>query len=258
MDENILEDMCLELKINEKIPNFRKKYTKEYDIVLQFNKLYYKIIELLSKKDVNQKNMYIISSIAQLHKLYQSCILLFERGLKDNAYILIRTIIELTFKIAEVLKNEDFIDQMLLDELHETKNILMDIKNNKLFDIVSENELNEYIELNRNEINNRKREKIYISKLAKDNNMVREYLVYRFHCDYTHQSTYAIGKIIKKIPTGYFLDINLQLNDFKYSVAWLLGNSFLVFDILFKKYIESESLKKEYEEIVQACTKVFI
>lgn len=257
-EENILEDMYLDLKINDKIPSFRNQYKKEYEVIFQVNKLYYKIMELLSKGGTNQKNMYITASVAQLHKLYQSCILLFERGLKDSAYILIRTIIELSIKIAEVLKNDNFIDEMLLDELYETKNILINIKENKLFDIVPKEKLNEYIEVNANEINGRKRKRISTYNLAKNNNMEKEYLLYRFHCDYTHQSTFTISKIIKRTPKGYLLDINMQLKDFKHSIAWLLSISFIAYDLLFNKYLNNVELKNEYNQIVQTCMKIFI
>lgn len=258
MEENILKDMYLDLKINGKILGFRRKYNEEYEIILHFNSFFYKILEILSKKGVEQKNMYIIAAVAQLHKLYQSCILLFERGLKDIAYILIRSIIELTFKIKAVLNDEEFIDKMLLNELHETKKFLNYIKEKELFDIVPENQLKDYIELNNRKIAGRKKEEITNKKIADDYKMTKEYLVYKFHCDDIHQSTNAISKLIKKTENGFLIDIDLQLSDFKESIAWLLSISFEVFDVLFNQYLCCEELEKEYEEIITLSKKVFL
>ena len=51
----------------------------------------------MKKADIGV-GIYLLAAIMQLNSLYQSTIILLERGLKDPANVIIRTIIELAFK----------------------------------------------------------------------------------------------------------------------------------------------------------------
>ncbi len=88
------------------------------------------------------KDVYLLASIVQLNKLYQSAILLFERGLRESANIIIRTIIEVSFKNIEVMRNIEFINELWLEQQYQNKKCLENIKNKKLFDLIPENKIN--------------------------------------------------------------------------------------------------------------------
>lgn len=75
-----------------------------------------------------RQDLYVLSSLTELNELFQSVVLLLERGLKDSAYIIIRSILELIFRIIEVIRNEKFIDTLSLkqqyDKYKKTPNII--------------------------------------------------------------------------------------------------------------------------------------
>ena len=83
MEDDILKDGYLDLKINSCIDGFRCRYKEEYNCLKEIDSFFYKIQDELIKKGANQQNTFIMASLVQLQKLYDSSILLFERGLVD-------------------------------------------------------------------------------------------------------------------------------------------------------------------------------
>ena len=252
MEEDRLEDGYLDLKINSCIEVFRVRYKDEYECLKEIDSFLYKIQDELIKKGVSQQNTFIMASLVQLQKLYDSSILLFERGLVEAGNTLIRPILELSFKIIEVIKNEEFVEDLLLEEQYENLKLMNDIEEHKLFELVPENQLKEYKEIIEKRIGARKRPKTKANQLADKNGLYREYILYRLQCEYVHQSTGVIGRTIKITSDGkIYVDADLQLKDFKTSIAWLLSITTISIGILLKDYIQNEDLIKEYNKIVE-------
>lgn len=111
-----LRMVFLDLRINNCVKGFRDKYINEYKCLKEIDLFFYSIQDELIKNVVTQENTFIMASLSQLQKLYDSCILLFERGLAESGHALIRTILELSFKIIEVIKNREFVEDLLLEE----------------------------------------------------------------------------------------------------------------------------------------------
>lgn len=247
-----IKEGYLDLKINKYIEGFRKKYKNEYNCVKKVNMFFQKIQTELTKKGFTQQNTFIMASLSQLQKSYESTILLFERGLRESGNTLIRTILDLSFKIIEVIRNEDFVEDLLLEEQYESLALLNDIETNKIFDMISEKQVKEYKKIAKTNINNRKRPKTRTIYLVNKNKLHREYILYRLQCDYVHQSTGIIGSIIKRTSKGnYYIDGDLQLKDFKSSIAWLLSITTISIKVILEEYIKSEELIKEFNEIVK-------
>ena len=201
--------------------------------------------------------MCIMASLNQLHKLYQSAVLLFERGLVESANVLIRTILDVIFKIAECIRNEDFVENFLIDEKYELIKTLRDMKNNSIFDILSLEKIEEYIEECKKEINNRPRPDLKAVTLSKKNNLEKAYILYRFQCDYTHQSASIIGRIVKQTEKGIYIDGGFQLEDFRQSIAWLMSIMDIIFPIIINKYLKSKELFEKHEELVGKIEVIF-
>ena len=252
VEKENLEDGYLDLKINKYIKGFREKYKNEYNCIKKVNMFFQKIQMELTKKGVTQQNTFIMASLSQLQKSYESSILLFERGLRESGNALIRTILDLSFKIIEVIRNEDFVEDLLLEEQYESLALLNDIETNKIFDMISEQQVKEYKKIVETNINHREKPKTKTIYLANKNKLNREYILYRLQCDYVHQSTGIIGSIIKRTSKGdYYIDGDLQLKNFKSSIAWLLSITTISIKVILEEYIKKEELIKEFNEIVK-------
>ena len=86
------------------IYNLRNQYKTEYEIADEIGKLLYYVAENCCIKGTEQRNVYVTASIIQIYKYYQSSIILLERGLNESAFSLVRSMIELSFKIIEVIR----------------------------------------------------------------------------------------------------------------------------------------------------------
>ncbi len=252
MEDDILKDGYLDLKINSCIDGFRCRYKEEYNCLKEIDSFFYKIQDELIKKGANQQNTFIMASLVQLQKLYDSSILLFERGLVESGNTLIRPILELSFKIIEVISNDEFVEDLLLDEQYENLKLMKDIEEHKLFELFPENQLKEHKEIIEERIDSRKRPKTKSNYLAEKNGLYREYILYRLQCEYVHQSTGVIGRTIKVTSDGkIYVDADLQLKDFKKSIAWLLSITTISIEIILRQYIKNEDLSHEYNRIIK-------
>lgn len=204
----------------------------------------------MGKKGAFQQNAYIMASITQLYKLYQSAVLLFERGLKESANVLIRTILDLSFKIIEVVRNEDYVDELLVQDDKQLLKTLKDIKENKIFDLIPENVVKEYIQVSEDRTNKNKIKTLTAYELAHKNRLEKEYILYRLQCDYTHQSTNVVGNVIKNSGKDVCIDASFQMDDFKKSIAWLISITTIILPILIDEYIMDMDIKNKYNSFM--------
>ena len=249
-DNKVLEDGYLDLKINQYINNFRKQYEKEYLCIKRFNNFLYKLQSEIGKKGVSQQNAFIIASLAEIQKIFCSSILLFERGLPESANILIRTVLELSFKIIETIRNKDFVEDLLLAEFYEGLAIINDIEKSKLFDLVPQQEIIKLKEKYNKEINGRSKPKTKINYLVDKNKLQKEYILYRLQCEHSHQSAKVIGDIIKITDKGIYIDGDLRLEEFKTSIAWILSIITIAIEVILKEYLDNDILQKEFDTIL--------
>ncbi|MBR3153039.1 MAG: hypothetical protein IKF52_05540 [Clostridia bacterium] len=249
-DNRELEDGYLDLKINKYIGNFRKQYENEYLCIKKINNYLYKIQNEIEKKGVSQQNVFIMASLTEIQKIFCSSILLFERGLPESANILIRSILELSFKIIEVIRNEDFVEDLLLVNLYEELAIINKIEESKLFDIVPQQETIRLKQKYKKEINGRIKPNAKPYYLAKRNNLNKEYILYKLQCEHSHQSIKIIGDIIEITDEGVIINGDLRLDEFKSSIAWILSIIAIAVEVILKEYINNNILKVEFDEIL--------
>lgn len=249
-DNKVLEDGYLDLKINHCINDFRKKYEKEYLCIKGFNNFLCKLQSKIGKKGVSQQNAFILASLTELQKIFCSSILLFERGLPESANILIRTVLELSFKIIETIRNKDFVEELLLADFYEGLTIINDIEKSKLFDLVPQQKIIELKERYNKEINGRNKPKTKVNYIVDKNNLKKEYILYRLQCEYSHQSAKVIGDIIKITDKGIYIDGDLRLEEFKTSIAWILSIITIAIEVILKEYLDSDILQKEFDTIL--------
>ena len=245
------KDEFIDLIVNDCVKDFRKKYSKEYESIAGFIKIFRMCEHELEKTRTSKQDLYLLSSLTQLNELFQSAVILLERGLKDSAYIILRSILELNFKIIEVARNEEFIDILSLKQQYENRKCLNDIKENKLFDIIPEKEVLDYIEKCNQGIKGEKEPKFTVRELAEKTGFNKAYVLYRLQCDYTHQTNFIIENKIKITENDFVIDGNFKLDDFKMSIAWLISITSIIFPIILDEYIKNKELKIKFKNFMK-------
>lgn len=257
MKKQILSDGFLDNNMYDHVNNFRIQYKSEYEIILEFNRYMFKLIDKLLYKGSSQQNLFIIASIVEMHKFYQSSVILLERGLPECANSLIRTMLDLLIKIIEVVRNKGSVDTLLLNADYESLNIIDYLYNNKTFGMISEKHLIEMINNKKAQINGKKNPRLKTKELAEKNKVMDMYMLFRLESDYTHLSTDVIGRIIKTNDKGYYIDENLILDNFKMDVALSISIICKMIEYIINEYEEDLELKNLYKELSSKFEKQF-
>ena len=249
-----LKDGFLDLKINEDLLKFRNEHQNEYDIIKETKNLLESMQRKFIGQEVKKSEMYLATAILELNKLFQSAILLFERGLLESGNIIIRSCLELSFKIVELIKNKNFFKDMVKELNYETIQTFKTIKNNELYDIVPKSEVNRL--LNTYDSSEGKT-KISPFKLAEKNNLMREYILYRLYCNDSHQSIATLSELQIFENNGVVLDGNLRLDNFSESVYMLISIIMIPFPTLTDEFFCDDKIKKQYERLQENLKNVF-
>lgn len=252
-----LQDGFLDCKLNESILAFREEHKSEYLVIFKTKTFLDEIQNCFIGKTVSKQDAFLAASILELNNLFQSAILLFERGLPESANIIVRSILELSFKVIELIRNDDFLQEMILDVEVQAIKMLKDVRNHKLYDLISQNKIDEW--LNRLQLNIPKNSKadIGVCNLADHNKMKKEYILYRMYCDYTHLSAKIIDQIIKPNGDGVILNGDLRLDGFSKSMSLLLSVTMISFPKIVQHPLIDEKLKNQLDDLQEDFVKAF-
>ena len=255
MDNEIkLTDGFIDLKINENLLGFRNVHQKEYAIIRETKTLLDSMQSEFINQDASKSEMYLVTAIIELNKLFQSAVVLFERGLLESGNIIIRSCLELSFKIVEIIKNKNFVDDMIKELNHETITTLNIIKSNKLYDIVPKLEVKRMLSIYNTAGT---KPKISPFKLAKKNDLMREYILYRLYCNDSHQSIATLSEIQIFEDNGVRLNGNLRLDKFSESVYMLISIIMIPFPTLIDEVFTDDKVKEQYEKLKENFQNVF-
>lgn len=239
----------LDFKINECLPKFREDHKEEYDVILDLIQLLESIEDKFVGKDVSQQSIFLFSAVIEINRLFQSATLLFERGLPTSAKIITRTILELSIKIVEMVKNDEYIQEILLDEIGEARSTVRAAERHNRIDLIPLEKIQE-IEETYNLLNNGKSYKRKkIEDLAKKNGLEIEYLLYKSYCSSTHISASTLGSNFKHLSAGIVFDAGIQLDNFKNDLCSLIGIVLISIPCLTNEYFNDEELKNRYDGI---------
>lgn len=252
-----LEDGFLDLKLNEAIVAFRNEYKSEYALIFEIKSFLDEAQEFFLGKTVSKQDMFLSASILELNKLFQSAVLLFERGLPESSNIVIRSILELSFRIVELIRNDDFLKEMILDINSETLSTLKNIKKYELFDLVPQSDFHKLLNDCQQVESKKGKTDIRASILAKRNGLEKEYIIYRTYCDYTHQSVKVIDENVKIKPDGVKLNGDLRLDDFSESIAMLASITMVPFSKLVEHSLIDKNLKCRFDLLQEVYVKTF-
>lgn len=240
------KDEFIDLKVYDYIKDFRKKNKIIYNLLYELIDILRRCEAQIEKIGTKKNNVYLLAMLMQLNKFFQSAILMFEHGLKDVGESLIRTCLELAIKIIELIKNKDFIEDYELESFFEMRTTTKIMLDKQIYDLVSKQTLEKCLELCNRKIGDKKRPKIKINHLIEKNGLYREYVLYRLHCNYTHQSIDQMNNIISSNKFKVTIDGNFQLDKFNDSIAMLISVLMIVLPVLIEEYIKNEELKVDY------------
>ncbi len=248
-ETDALKDGYIDLRINNLVKDSRNKYQKEYEIISQINDFLSIIQKETEKKGTEKQNVYITVSLIEIQKLYCSAVLLFERGLPESANIIIRTLLELTFKIVEVIRNKEFVEDLLVNDFYEGRNILLEIEDHKLYNLIPKNLLEKLLTEYEHKINGKNRPKTKVNYLKEKNNMSDEYIIYRLQCDYSHFSMKILGEDISILDDIVLINGNFKLDKFKSSILWLISIVGISIRYILEEYLEDENIINDYQKL---------
>lgn len=250
-----LPDGFVDMRINENLSKFRSEHKEEYKFIKETKKLFDKAQQKFIGQTVTKNEMYLATSLISLSKLFQSAVLLFERGLLEPGNIIMRSCIELSFKIVELIKNKKFINSMIKEQYYEAKNTLEIINNNKLYDMVPKETVEDL--LNKPQIKNSKYIKLSPYKLAQKNDLLEGYILYRLYCNDSHQSIATLSETQIFEDDGVRLNGNLRLEEFSSSIYMLISIVLVPFPTLIEKYSTDNELKKQYESLIDSFKRIY-
>ena len=207
----------LSTEINDCIPIFRKRFASEYELIDQINEFYYDLQNCFVGHEATLEIVYYLTALTELHKLYQSVILLLERGLDSSANIVMRSTIELTLKLLEAIRNPDQIDAFIAHDEETHLKILKEFQKN------SGIEIDAPISNDKVSSEHKKHKHLTTRELAEQNECGPLYTIYRLLCDDTHQSPYVLGQHIEKTENGVLVDAGFQLEKFRQTLALLIS-----------------------------------
>ena len=154
----------------------------------------------------------------------------------------------------EIIKNKNFVDDMIKELNHETITTLNIIKSNKLYDIVPKLEVKRMLSIYNTA---GAKPKISPFKLAKKNDLMREYILYRLYCNDSHQSIATLSEIQIFEDNGVRLNGNLRLDKFSESVYMLISIIMIPFQTLIDEVFTDDKVKEQYEKLKENFQNVF-
>ena len=253
----ILPNEFLDFKINECLPKFREEHKEEYKVIFDLIKLFNDIKDMFVGKNASEQDIFLLSSIIELNKLFQSAVLLFERGIPSSANIIIRSILELSLNIVETIKNKEHIQEIIFDEIDKTRRTVNIAKEFNRLDLIPPEKIQEIQETYDLLAKNNSKKKKSVKDLAQKNGFEVEYLLYRTYCGNTHLSVSALAQNFNISSCGIDFNAGIRLDDFKYDLRRLISIAIIPVPSLITDYFNDDNLIKKYDLICDNFQKVF-
>lgn len=253
MKEEVLENGFLNVGVMKQIKIVRNENKDIFDLIYAFNKLAYKVSDEFKDKPCNKKENYIFCAFVELHKFYQSSIILLERGLYESSQSLMRSILELSFKIIMVIESEDYISSMAYDLIVEDIKLLNHINRNKLYELVPEEKIDEILE-DRQKRKEELREKgikpiLNACDLCKKISCNKEYTYYKLLSNYTHTNLMSIYNLLIPLNEGVYINGGFKYDSFKEDTIRLIECFCLGMNRVII-YLNNNSLLNDYNELI--------
>lgn len=257
--EKKLKNGFLDEELVLEVNKIRNKNKELYLIIEKINSLLYEIENNYEKDDGTNVELYVFTTFSQIHISIQSYIILLERGLYDDAQIVLRSTYDKLFKCLYVLENDKALDILDQDNVNSQLTLYKYILNNKLFDYVPEEKLKvgiQELEKRRKLKDNGKIIKCPDNKdISEKLNLPETYIHYKILSHYTHNSVFVINSKLIETDAGYLINQNIQHGNFKDEVIKaIICLGYIISPIC--DYLGLENIKKEFDNEVKNLLKL--
>lgn len=249
---DVLKDGFLDGRLNEMIENFRIKYKRYYEIIYQCNELAFKIRKKFNDYDATSSEMYVFTNFIQIHNSFQAYIILMERGMVDDSYIILRTMYEKLIKQQTIIKDEKEYANIVQEHYIKRRSMCKYILDNNLFDSIDNKALAETIKkCDERILKDEKGKKIKpksTEKMAETNGMEREYFSFKFLSMNVHNDLQNISNMYKEDDGGIYIDGGFRFEDVKIQIIRGLDCLLKSMNIIIE-YLQIEQYKIEISKI---------
>jgi hypothetical protein len=116
--------MFLDDSIEEYVAHVRASHAPTFDIALRLNELANRSLFCATVSPHNDRQVVLATLLRRILTAYQAVIILVERGLEQEAQVMLRTVLEITFKISAIAKNDGVAENFIKENLiHRRKSI---------------------------------------------------------------------------------------------------------------------------------------
>ena len=248
----ILANGFLDDKMHNKINAVKKEYNEEIDLLSDFNKLAYKIIAQYHKIEPVNENLYLLPAFIEINKLYQAAVIMLEYGFVNCFESTMRNMFELSFQMIYVINDSNNMKNLEKFTYSEVIKKMKYIKDNKLYDIVPEESVEE-ICVNAQKLKDElkgsgAKNPPNIKDMCNNLGLQKEYAYYQYLSDYTHNDYSIIFGSNKFQEDGVYLDTNGDYSNFRNNSLRLIS----VLDMTLTKMIDkyAKVFKEEYDALI--------
>lgn len=258
-EERVSGEGFLNDEIQIVVDNKKEENKDIYQLIYKYNSLCYKLEKTFEKDNSNNVELYLFTTFSEIHTSFQSYIILLERGLYEDAQIILRSIYDKIFNILYVF--DDFKNFELLFQKQVYLNIKLCeyIEENKLYDYMTKEKIvknkEKYIKLRKLNEKGKQIQPLDNKKICEKLNLEELYVHYKLLSDYTHNGFSVVESRIIQKEDGIIIDQNFKFGKLLDEVAKVIG----ILDYVIRKiceYLKLEDLCKKFEEIENELEKL--
>lgn len=248
-----MNNKYLDLKNIESIKKYRSNNEKEYNYIYRISNYLTKIGHSLQKDNGTSLDFYVLSMLSELELSFQSIIILFERGLLEDAHILIRSFIDKIIRIDYSMKSDtNYLELVSNSEKSKKKLCEYVIDNKSKFNaeliekyIERKEEIKKYLSSLPKEV---VKKRLVSEQMCKDINISELYYPYMYYSSYTHGDLLHLNNRIICYNDTTIINLNPIYSDIMKEIELLLELLKCVIEPICKHY-EMDSLNLEFEEL---------
>lgn len=253
-----LKNGFLDNDIMLEIDRIRKENSELYEIVEKMNKLFYSIEKNYEKISPTNVDVYARTTFSQIHMSAQSYVILLERGLYDDAQVILRSMYDKIIKCLYAIKY-DSIEELIQESIRKTISLYEYIEKNKLYNYIPKDKLNEFMKAMKESQKKDKRGKLikmpHITDICNDLDIKEAYIHYSLLSGYVHNSIGVIGNKIIESGVDILINQNIDHGDFKNEVIkMILCMKFIINPIC--EYLELGEQSDKFNELLNMALKI--
>lgn len=248
MKQELKEDMPNDI-FEKEMNDIWSNNQEEYNLLLDLNKLINNIVNQFNSQKLQGKAKYVFPAFIEIKNLYQSAIIILEHKFLYSFNIILRSMMELSFNILYVFKDENNMYRLEKKAYYDFKSKFNYIEKNHLYNILNKDQVNfgmQSMEANIKKLENEKiKQAPPIANICEDLDLKYEYAWYSLLSNYTHESFDTIFNLNNFDLKSNLVRIGINTINLEDEAIKLIGTAFFTIEKIINEY--APCLKKEYD-----------